>query len=315
MNIKRFNYFSLLYITIDVRSCVNMPNKKNKKIVIMIVTIIAVLLLIVLGIILFIVTNSNNTKSNGSVTSDNLSSIKAGYTIKYGKYEQDNNEADGSESIEWKVLDVQDNNALIVSNAVLDCKKYNETEDNVSWSDSELRQWLNSSFYETAFSEDERNNITLSEINNYGTYEGYDEAGNWIISNTKSDLKTVITETSEQKSTQDYVFLLSIDEVNKYLTSEKERKAFLSDYGTEVFIKLGIQQAESYGSVDEKAIRTYYERSEKKYGPGFCNWWLRSSGTLDGCATAVDYEGTPGQSMTVTTNDGGVRPAMWLVIQ
>ena len=291
-----------------------MPNKKNKKIVIMIVTIIVVLFLIVLGIILFIVKNSNNTKSNGSVTSDNLSSIKAGDTIMYGKYEQDNNESDGSESIEWKVLDVQDNNALIVSNAVLDCKKYNESEENVSWSDSGLRQWLNSSFYETAFSEDERNNITLSEINNYGTYEGYDEAGNWIISNTKTDLKTVITETSEQKSTQDYVFLLSIDEVNKYLTSEKERKAFLSDYGTEVFIKLGIQQAKEYNNANEESIRSYYDASAERFGRGFCNWWLRSEGLMQGCASAVDLDGSVGKSMTVNTEDGGVRPAMWISI-
>ena len=68
--------FSLLYISIGVRSCVEMPNKKNKKIVIMIVTIIVVLFLIVLGIIFFIVKNSNNTKSMSSIISPFLSFVK-----------------------------------------------------------------------------------------------------------------------------------------------------------------------------------------------------------------------------------------------
>ena len=67
--------------------------------------------------------------------------------------------------------------------------------------------------------------------------------------------------------------------------------------------------------MDENAIRDYYEDSEEQYGRGFCNWWLRSSGSLEGCAATVDYNGTAGQAMTVNTVDGGIRPAMWIVIQ
>lgn len=290
-----------------------MKQRKTKVIIIIVASVIAAALLIVLGILLFGKITSNDT-SNSTSNSD-LSKVKVGDTVHWGKYEQDNDESNGPESIEWQVINVKDDKALIVSKSVLDCKMYNEDDSKINWSDSSLRKWLNSDFYESAFSDNEKSSISLTDVVNKGTYEGYDKSGNWLMSNTKSNLETVVAESSDQGNTQDHLFLLSIDEVNQFFTSKDNRKAFLSDYGTEVYIRSGIEQAKSYGSLDETAIRTNYDKYAEKYGRGFCSWWLRSPGLMKGCAAAVDFYGTNGQSMTVTSEDGGVRPAMWIVIQ
>lgn len=295
------------------KGCFDLKQRKTKVVIIIVASVIVTALLIVLGILLFGKITSNDTSN--STSSSDLSKIKVGDTVHWGKYEQDNDESNGPESIEWQVINVKNDKALIVSKSVLDCKMYNEDDSKINWSDSSLRKWLNSDFYESAFSDNEKSSISLTDVVNKGTYEGYDKSGNWLMSNTKSNLETVVAESSDQENTQDHLFLLSIDEVNQFFTSKDNRKAFLSDYGTEAFIELGIEQAKKQSNVNEETIRTYYENSAKQYGRGFCNWWLRSPGLTQGCATAVDYEGTPGQSMTVTTNDGGVRPAMWLVIQ
>ena len=290
-----------------------LKNQKRKIIFIVILAVAFVSLLIVLYIILILFNKSESRENNDAKVND--SEVKIGDTVVLGSYEQDNNEADGPESIEWQIIDVQDGKALIVSKSVLDCKRFNDTEDNIRWADSSLREWLNADFYDSAFLDDEKSKIIHTEVINTGTYEGYDSSCSWTITNTKSVLDTVIAESPDQEVTQDNVFLLSIDEVNHYFASEEDRKAFLSEYGVEVFINLGMEQAKSYGSMDENAILDYYEDSEEHYGRGFCNWWLRSSGLLEGCAATVDYNGTAGQAMTVNTVDGGVRPAMWIVIQ
>lgn len=290
-----------------------MKQRKMKAIIIIAVSVVVVVLLIVFGILLF--GKKDSSDNNNSTINSKIVGAKVGDTFSWGTYEQDNDETNGPESIEWQVIDVKDDKALIVSNSVLDCKRFNEDDGNTNWSDSSLRKWLNSDFYDNAFSDEEKRSIALTEVCNKGTYEGYDESGNWLLCNTKANLDTVIAESPDHENTLDNLFLLSIDEVNQFFAKKEDRKAFLSDYGTEAFIKLGIEQAKEHNNVNEDTVRTYYENSAELYGRGFCNWWLRSSGLMQGCATAVDYEGTSGQSMTVTTEDGGVRPAMWLVIQ
>jgi len=50
---------------------------------------------------------------------------------------------------------------LLISKYALDCKKYNESNDSVSWQDCSLRSWMNSTFLNEAFSTREK--IILSE--------------------------------------------------------------------------------------------------------------------------------------------------------
>ena len=66
--------------------------------------------------------------------------MKKGDIIKFGKYPQDRN---GSKSpIEWLVLDVKGNEALLISRYGLDCKPYDQKFTDTTWEDCDLRKWL-----------------------------------------------------------------------------------------------------------------------------------------------------------------------------
>lgn len=89
--------------------------------------------------------------------------LVAGDIIEFGSYEQDNITGNGPEPIEWQVLDVDGDEAFLVSVYALDTMKFNETVKSLEktydllWAESDIRAWLNQVFLETAFSEDERN--------------------------------------------------------------------------------------------------------------------------------------------------------------
>ena len=100
-----------------------------------------------------------------------------GEIVEYGKYD-------------WKVIDVVEYKSLLISqNSVAD-KAYDEREGwRVDWDDCSLRQWLNSSFLEQAFTPQEQGSIIATKI--------------W-------------TEVYERVLTEDKVFLLSGQEALKY---------------------------------------------------------------------------------------------------
>ena len=59
--------------------------------------------------------------------------------------------------IEWLVLGVQDDCALLVSRYVLDCRPLNKTmELTLNWMNSGLRSWLTGTFYDAAFDDEEK---------------------------------------------------------------------------------------------------------------------------------------------------------------
>ena len=82
--------------------------------------------------------------------------LQVGDMIEFGSYEQDNNEANGTEPIEWRVLDVSDGNPLLISVYGLDTKPYNDSYRWVTWKESTIRQWLNGEFFRTAFTREEQ---------------------------------------------------------------------------------------------------------------------------------------------------------------
>ncbi len=108
-----------------------------------------------------------------------------GDTVTLGRYEQDADLNNGAEPITWKVLDVKDGKALLVSEYGLEMKQYNPSSP-VNWEGSSLRAWLNGDFYTNAFAPGERELVAYSTLDTKGL------------------------------STQDYAFILSLDEVNVY---------------------------------------------------------------------------------------------------
>ena len=77
--------------------------------------------------------------------------LQAGDVIKFGEYEQDNNLENGKEAIDWIVLEVQDDQAFVLSEKCLDARIFSETREMSEWTDSNIRNWLNGDFMQTAF--------------------------------------------------------------------------------------------------------------------------------------------------------------------
>ena len=127
--------------------------------------------------------------------------MKKGDIIKFGKYPQDRN---GSKSpIEWLVLDVKGNEALLISRYGLDCKRYHPEWENTTWEDCDLRKWLNRDFLKSAFSNEESERILISELRNEDNREYRTRGGN---------------------DTEDRIFCLSIAEALQYFSSDKDRQ-------------------------------------------------------------------------------------------
>ncbi len=84
--------------------------------------------------------------------------------VYFGSYEQDDILSNGSEPIEWIVMSVSESEAVLLSKYILDigqpCWKSNPTK--YSWEISDIREWLNIDFYETAFNIEERDCIKLT---------------------------------------------------------------------------------------------------------------------------------------------------------
>lgn len=139
--------------------------------------------------------------SCGDDSSDSLKNAKIGDYITFGHYEQDGDTSNGEEAIEWLVLDIQDGKALVISKYALDCQPYNVEKEEVTWETCSLRTWLNSDFYNSAFSSKEEARISVATIS--------------VDSGT---------------STQDKVFLLSEAEANECFASDSARQCKPTDY-------------------------------------------------------------------------------------
>ena len=88
----------------------------------------------------------------------NAATTNVGDVITFGKYEQDNDLSNGSEDIEWIVLDKKDGNLLLLSKYGLDTKVVCDNADisyEATWETSNTRLWLNGDFYDSAFSSDD----------------------------------------------------------------------------------------------------------------------------------------------------------------
>ena len=104
----------------------------------------------------------------------------------------------------WRALEVDreaETAILIAEESVCD-KAYHDKTENVTWEQCSLRKWLNGEYYEKTFSEEEKAAIQECELKNpdnpkYGTKGGND--------------------------TRDRVFLLSIDEAERYFKDDMDR--------------------------------------------------------------------------------------------
>ena len=193
-----------------------------------------------------------------------------GSLIKYGKYEQDNDSSNGIEDIEWIILAKDDNKMLVISDKAIDCKPYNTSSANITWETCSLRNWLNNDFINSAFSATEKTMISSVKVSADKNPDYDTDAGN---------------------DTEDKVFLLSIEEANRYFKYDSERQCVSTEYA--------------------KANGAYTYEID---GASNCFWWLRSQGGYSNkSASVVNSDGTVSKyGNAVDDNRDCVRPAMWI---
>ncbi len=95
----------------------------------------------------------------------------------------------------WIILEIMDDRALLIKENEINGEKFNDSNGDITWESSTIRKYLNTKFLKDTFSEKELINIIPTLIKNndndvYGTSGGLD--------------------------TNDYIFILSSDEIRKY---------------------------------------------------------------------------------------------------
>jgi len=196
---------------------------------------------------------------------------------------------------DWLVLEVEKEKMLVISQYLFGPSLINEVSSDYTWETSTMREYLNNEYYSVTFSDEEKACILETTLPNadsqrFGTFGG--------------------------NETTDRVFLLSIDEVVRYF----------GDSG----------QLANGGSSDERIDDQYNNKRRASYSEANNMydkqtglegaWWLRSPGeSSDSSATVsrggyIDLEGiyssrTSEGGGAVFSNPGGIRPAMWLLIE
>lgn len=121
--------------------------------------------------------------------------FQPGKIVQFGRYPQ-TTEGNDDTVVEWQVLDRDGRNALLISRYGLDVQPYTWPHAQVTWEQCTLRVWLNDTFANRAFSQEEQQAILMTTVVN-GSDEGY-----W--------------KTDGGNDTQDKIFLLSYRQAEQY---------------------------------------------------------------------------------------------------
>lgn len=200
------------------------------------------------------------------------------------------------EPIKWRVLKVNENQAFLLSDKVLDAQKYNTEYENTTWEVSTIRSWLNGygassnqqgndysdqNFIGSAFTLNERSEILNASVINDDNINDGTEGGN---------------------NTTDKIFLLSESEV---YGDDAKLHGFVSSRDTYD------EARRSKSSTYAKAMGTWSNTSDVYKGN--CWWWLRSPGDLAHNASHTHHYGFVNRyGRYVSNGDDGMRVALHL---
>ncbi len=188
-------------------------------------------------------------------------------------------------SYDWRVLDIKDNTALIITEYIIEQRAYHDAYKDITWADCSLRKYLNGEFYDkfTATDKSKINPVLNNNPDNqwYGSKGGAD--------------------------TQDNIFLLSVEEVCTYFGNSLSK-----------LYNPRKNQRYWFERKDENNSKRIARLQGTEWGSW---WWLRSPGRVN--VKAVYIHGTDGNIGIQGNNilkgnisdgrcTGGVRPALWL---
>jgi hypothetical protein len=186
---------------------------------------------------------------------------------------------------EWRVLEVRDGKALLLSEHVLENRTYNEENTDMTWETCTLREYLNGEFYDS-FSADDRARIadTLSANQNNLWYYEQNAQRSWAPIGGND--------------TTDKIFLLSLEEVVQYFGDSGQLARGPSD--ETYWIDDGYNEARIAYEIDGQAS----------------GWLLRSPGFSSNRAACINGSGhldVYGGDYFLGENHG-VRPALWQIL-
>jgi len=203
---------------------------------------------------------------SSDVINDNDSSHENNEETNLEGYENHNNATsiDISENeriefgdISWVVLYEESNRILVISEEILELRQFNSTNVDVTWENSDLREYLNDEFITNHFSIEEQSRLIETTVSN---------AHNpWLSSDTSAD-------------TTDRVFILSVDEVVRYFgdSGDLENRPLGWEWGIyDQYNRNRIafaNQSIDFSGVDEFTLDR---------GSSF-EWWLRTETYNDG---------------------------------
>jgi len=185
----------------------------------------------------------------------------------------------------WRVLDVQDDRALLLSEQILEQRAFDDASslERITWETSSLRYYLNNEFINNTFTNEERVRIAETRL--------FNNPNSWF----ESDYGGV---------TYDMIFLLSINEVIQYF----------GDSGM-----FASRESNIPGVMGRRIFSDRYNNARVATWEGdqpFI-WLLRSPGQASGGqrsyvthvneAGHIVVEGVP-----LIVSNGGIRPAFWL---
>jgi hypothetical protein len=186
---------------------------------------------------------------------------------------------------EWRVLDIQSNTALIITEDIIEQRSYHDAYNDITWADCSLRKYLNGEFYDKFTTADKSRIIPVVNKN---------LDNQWYGSKGGAD-------------TWDNIFLLSLEEVCIYFGDSRSKLQ-----------NRGKNQRYWFERKDENNSKRLARLQGKEW---HWWWWLRSPGRVN--VKAVYIFGTDGNIGIQGNNilkgnisdgkcTGGVRPALWL---
>lgn len=203
-----------------------------------------------------------------------MTEAEVGDCVIFGTYEQDSNRANGPEWIEWLVLAKEEDRILVITKYVLISKAYDASLTGCTWDCSPMRDFLNGSFVNTVFSEEEQARIP-------------------VVTVTADPNPTF--DTDPGADTQDRVFLLNVVETDRYFSSDEARKCL----GTTTSVAQGLYLNETY-TLDGKNTCYWWLRQPGRN--------MKTTACIDADGTIHPSGYLSDEDMV------GVRPALWIDI-
>lgn len=214
-------------------------------------------------------------KSNGN------NATSRSFEITFGSYVQNGN---AEEPIEWIVLEDNVIQTVVISKYVLDTIAYDENGESGEWDECSLRTWLNDTFYNEAFTDEEKAKLLTHKSKNPDN-DFYEEE---VVSGGAD--------------TEDKVYILNHNEICDYFNVDKSNK---KSFGYEAGKNLTASATEHAKNTTFRGDNLFVDENGKAF------FWVRTPGHYSNMASYVDSDGNITMyGYTVESGIIGVRPVI-----